>query len=188
VSFAQLKRWTCPELIEGAGAISEVIKKEVHSICSRGDWRLGSELRSSFAECERALSPDRNLAKAFAYSSPDILVDGARGLGRFCFSLCFFTWPLALDQLEVAIAFGGDVLRDVGVEHRGLLHQCPVLRGKLARQAGPGATASRNDSARLRSRGTSLSIARSKEFAQSVGGITAGPRGQALSPPGKWLR
>ena len=57
-------------------------------------------------------------------------------LGDFVFRFAFFIWPLALDQLEVAIAFGGDVLRDVGVEHRGLLHQCPVLRGKLARQAG----------------------------------------------------
>src|ERR1700722_5628547 len=57
-------------------------------------------------------------------------------LGDFVFRFAFFIWPLALDQLEVAIAFGGDVVRDVGVEHRGLLHQCPVLRGKLARQAG----------------------------------------------------
>src|ERR1700733_4037232 len=57
-------------------------------------------------------------------------------LGDFVFRFAFFIWPLALDQLEVAIAFGRDVLRDVGVEHRGLLHQCPVLRGKLARQAG----------------------------------------------------
>src|SRR3984957_19567850 len=57
-------------------------------------------------------------------------------LGDFVFRFAFFIRPLALDQLEVAIAFGGDVLRDVGVEHRGLLHQCPVLRGKLTRQAG----------------------------------------------------
>ncbi len=40
-------------------------------------------------------------------------------LGDFVFRFAFFIWPSALDQLEVAIAFGGDVLRDVGVEHRG---------------------------------------------------------------------
>src|SRR5450631_252240 len=57
-------------------------------------------------------------------------------LGDFVFRFAFFIWALALHQLEVAIAFGCDVLRDVGVEHRGLLHQCPVLGGKLARQAG----------------------------------------------------
>src|ERR1700722_6758741 len=57
-------------------------------------------------------------------------------LGDFVFRFVFFIWPLALDQLEVAVAFGGHVLRDVGVEHRGLLHQCPVLRSKWARPAG----------------------------------------------------
>jgi hypothetical protein len=90
-SFADLEQTRCADAVSATLILLNLLKREPN-FSPRLSWVMLSARRPS------------------RIRAPIYWSTALEALGDFVLRFAFFIWPLALDQLEVAIAFGGDVL------------------------------------------------------------------------------